>query len=265
MFPGHLVNYYGEVFSAVCLTLGSVRLATKKFTTGWALTVLAVLNTPALFIPFILVVLYLTWESRQIRYLILVPICLILLLLEAYIRTGSIFTEFQTYLSNDHGFQTILPYSGKTGYSYPFVFGVLSILLSFGKGLIFYCPGLLLIGWAWKLLSNPVERKILILWFLIVLGLVLAYASWWSWYGGWYWGPRFFLFASVPASWILAKLVHASRKSLLLCVVLPLFVTFSLWVGVNGIVFQQKTLDACTANSYALEFYAGTYRNSARS
>jgi hypothetical protein len=93
----------------------------------------------------------------------------------------------------------------------------------------------------------------LILWFLIVLGLVLAYASWWSWYGGWYWGPRFFLFASLPASWILAKLIHTGRKSLFLSVVLPLFVTFSLWVGVNGVVFQQKTLDVCIANNYALE------------
>jgi hypothetical protein len=131
--------------------------------------------------------------------------------------------------------------------------GVLSILLSFGKGLIFYCSGLLLIGWAWKHISHPIDRKMLILWSLIVLGLVLAYASWWSWYGGWYWGPRFFLFASVPASWILAKLIHASRKSLPLCVVLLCFLTFSIWVGVNGVVFQQKTLDACTADNYALE------------
>jgi hypothetical protein len=253
MFPGHLVNYYGEVFSVVCLTLGTVRLVKNKSTIGWVLLVLAVLNTPALFIPFFLIVLYLTWESKQVRYLILLPATLILLLLEGYIRNGSILAEFQTYLANDHGFHTILPYSGKAGYSYPFVLGVLSILLSFGKGLIFYCSGLLLIGWAWKHISHTIERKMLILWFIIVLGLVLAYASWWSWYGGWYWGPRFFLFASVPASWILAKLIHASQKTLLLCVVLLCFVTISLWVGVNGVVFQQKTLEACTADNYALE------------
>lgn len=253
MFPGHLLNYYGEVFSAVCLALGSVGLATNKSAIGWVLSVLAVLNTPALFIPFILIVLYLSWESKHVRYLILLPATLILLLLEGYIRMGSIYAEFQTYLANNHGFQTILPYSGRAGYSYPFALGVLSILLSFGKGLIFYCPGLLLIGWAWKHITHPIERKMLILWFFIVLGLVLAYASWWAWYGGWYWGPRFFLFASVPASWILAKLICASRKSLLLCVVLLCFMSFSLWVGVDGVVFQQKTLDACTANNYALE------------
>jgi hypothetical protein len=172
---------------------------------------------------------------------------------ESYLRTGNFITGFQTYLNLDHGFQTILPYSGKTGYSYPFVLGVLSILFSFGKGLVFYCPGLLLTWWVWKLSLDQVERKMLILWFLIVLGLILAYASWWSWYGGWFWGPRFFLFASVPATWILAKLVYSRYQSLGISVILPLLVSLSLWVGVDGIVFQQKTLEVCTANNYALE------------
>jgi hypothetical protein len=253
MFPGHLINYYGEVFSAVCLTMGSVALAINKKTIGWILSVLAVLNTPAMFIPFLLVVLYLTWESRQLRLLILLPATLILILIENYIHTGGILAVFRTYLASDHGFHTVLPYSGRAGYSYPFVLGVLSILLSFGKGLIFFCPGLLLIGWAWKHISNPIERKLLMLWSLIVLGLIAAYASWWSWYGGWYWGPRFFLFASVPASWMLAKLIHESKKSLLQNVLVLGLVTLSIWVGVNGIVFQQKTLDVCAADNYALE------------
>ncbi len=253
MFPGHLINYYGEVFSAVCLTLGSVALATNKSTIGWLLSIFAVLNTPAMFIPFILMVLYLTWESKQIRLLLLLPATVILLLFENYIHTDGILAIFRTYLTSDHGFHTVLPYSGRVGYSYPFVLGVLSILLSFGKGLIFYCCGLLLIGWAWKHISHPIERKLIILWSSIVLGLIIAYASWWSWYGGWYWGPRFFLFASVPAAWILAKLIHASKKSLLLSTVVLCMVTFSIWVGVNGVVFQQKTLDVCTADNYALE------------
>jgi hypothetical protein len=197
--------------------------------------------------------MYLTWESKQVRLLLLLPGALAVLLLENYIRSGSFIEVFQTYLAGNHGFQTILPYSGRIGYSYPFILGILSILLSFGKGLIFFCSGLLLIGWAWKHISDPVERKLLILWSIIVVGLIMAYASWWSWYGGWYWGPRFFLFASVPAAWILAKLIHASKKSLLLDVVLICLVTLSVWVGVNGIVFQQKTLDVCTADNYALE------------
>jgi hypothetical protein len=112
---------------------------------------------------------------------------------------------------------------------------------------------LILIGWAWKSIVNPVERKLLILWLIITLGLLLAYASWWAWYGGWYWGPRFFLFASLPAAWFLAKLVHSNNSSLLKNLVIAILITLSLWVGVNGIVFQQKTLDLCKENNFALE------------
>ncbi len=253
MFPNHLINYYGEVFSAVCLTLGTVSLVVRHSRLSWAFLILAVLNTPALLVAYSLVVLYMAWEAKQLRYLLLILLCILLMVGESYLRTGSILAGFQTYLDQDHGFVTALPFSGKTGYSYPFGLGFLSILFSFGKGIIFYCPGLLLFGWAWKHISNPVERKLLILWFLIVLGLILAYSSWWAWYGGWFWGPRFFLFACIPASWMLARLIHTPSKSFILTLLLPFLLTLSLWVGVNGVVFQQQTLDICTENNYALE------------
>jgi hypothetical protein len=253
MFPGHLINYYGEVFSAACLTLGTVGLAIRKDRAGWVCMFLAVLNTPALLIPFALVVVFITWENRQIRYLLLIPACIILMIFESYLRTGNLLVGFQTYLNQDHGYETLLPYSGKIGYSYPFVLGILSILLSFGKGLLFYCPGLLLIGFTWKFISDPVERKILIVWLLSVLGLILAYASWWAWYGGWFWGPRFFLFTSLPAAWILARLIHSNHQSLVIALALPILLTLSLWVGINGVVFQQYTLEVCTQNEHALE------------
>ena len=254
MFPAHLIDNYGEVFSAVCLTLGTVGLASKKQLTGWVLLILAVLNTPPLLVPLLFIVLYVTWESKKFRYLtIVVPVVLILMLAENYLRTNAITAVFRTYISQDHGYKTILPYSGGSGFSFPFIFGILSILFSFGKGLIFYCPGLLLIGWAWKTILDSVERKMIILWFLIVIGLILSYASWWAWYGGWFWGPRFFLFASVPASWILARLVYARKTSIVMSIVLLLCITLSFWVGADGVVFNQGSMAACTVNDYALE------------
>ncbi|GAP14114.1 hypothetical protein LARV_01877 [Longilinea arvoryzae] len=253
MIPNHLTSYYGEVFSAVFMTLGTAGIVTGRSRPGWIFLILAVLNTPALMIPFALVVGYLTWESRQLRYLSLIPICLVLMVGESFLRTGSLLAGFQTYLAQDHGYQTVLPYSGRTGYSYPFGLGILSILFSFGKGIFLFCPGLLLVVWALKSISNPSERRLLTLWLLIVLGLILAYAPWWAWYGGWFWGPRFFLFASVPASWMLAKLFHSENKSLPMILVLLILISGSLWVGVDGVVFQQKMLETCTANNYALE------------
>ena len=139
MFPGHLLDYYGEVFSAMFLALGMIGLA-KKDRIAWACMILAVLNTPALLVPFLFIVGCYTWTSKQLRYLTLVFICLLLIFLESRIRMGSYTAVFQTYLARDSGQKTLLPYSGIRGFSYPFHLGILSILLSFGKGLIFSAP-----------------------------------------------------------------------------------------------------------------------------
>ncbi len=254
VFPGHLIDFYGEVFSAVFLALGTAGLALKKNWLGWIFILLAVVNTPALSVAFALVVMYWTWQSRQLRYLALLPVCAGLIVLESWVRMGGLLTVFQVYVEQDHGWPTVLPYSGQAGYSYPFALGVLSIFLSFGKGLIFYFPGLILIGWVWKSVTDPLERRMLVLWLLIVLGLVVAYAPWWAWYGGWFWGPRFFLFASFPTAWILARLLHSEHLSLVQTLVVLLVLCLSFWVGINGVVFQQNTLDICSRNHHQFEY-----------
>jgi hypothetical protein len=48
---------------------------------------------------------------------------------------------------------------------------------------------------------------------LVVTGLVLVYAKWWAWYGGSSWGPCFFVFATVPASLLLAVRLHHVRDA----------------------------------------------------
>jgi hypothetical protein len=40
---------------------------------------------------------------------------------------------------------------------------------------------------------------------------------------------------------------------LVLSLLLFIITSLSLWVGINGVVFQQKTLEICTQNSHALE------------
>ena len=44
----------------------------------------------------------------------------------------------------EHGYRTYLPYSGQPGFSYPLLFGVVSLVFSFGKGILFFAPGLFL-------------------------------------------------------------------------------------------------------------------------
>lgn len=101
--------------------------------------------------------------------------------------------------------KTLMPYSGLPGFSYPIIFGLLSILFSFGKGLIFFVPALFLRKKLQVATTQDIDAIYVIDVFLVFsLGLLLTYARWYGWYGGQFWGPRFFLFTCVPAAMILA-------------------------------------------------------------
>ncbi|HYQ27795.1 MAG TPA: hypothetical protein VER04_11270, partial [Polyangiaceae bacterium] len=86
-----------------------------------------------------------------------------------------------------------------------------------------------------------------------LVGLILAYAKWWAWYGGWYWGPRFLLFGAVPASFALAAhLTWRDARLSARLALLPLL-AFSAWVAISGIVFDQRNMDICRERHYRLE------------
>jgi hypothetical protein len=228
---------------------------------GIASSILGVTNmpasTPALFLMLA--------DRAKGRYRLIhaawpIAICAGLMMIEFYLRRGD---PFSTGYEGDVGRKSILPYSGLPGFSYPFVFGVLSILFSFGKGLALFAPGL------WLMLKQTADglpdrlRQFQrhAVWFLA--GLVIVYAKWWAWPGGWFWGPRFFVFASIPAS--LALAVHLgdtragpSAKALTLAVL-----AWSTWVGIDGAVYGQNEMGICSAEAnveplcwYAPEFSA---------
>jgi hypothetical protein len=148
-----------------------------------------------------------------------------------------------------------MPYSGRPGFSYPLIFGVMSILLSFGKGVVFYAPGLLLPIRERDRESSGALRECYAMWMWFLAGLVLVYAKWWAWYGGWFWGPRFFLVGSLPASLALAvKLHNVKRLSLGALAALAAVLIWSIWIGIDGAVFDQAGLGGCMQDGYAVEF-----------
>jgi hypothetical protein len=172
------------------------------------------------------------------------------IMLEAWIRRGS---PFVTGYEDNHGVRTILPYSGRAGFSYPLLFGLLSILFSLGRGLVFFTPGLLL--WLSRRTRRLVreQRHLIVLMLLVVAGLILVYAKWWAWYGGLSWGPRFFVFAAVPASALLAvRLRHPGEAVWAILVILGVL-TLSTWVAVSGVITDPSEFAFCVENNYALE------------
>jgi hypothetical protein len=116
-------------------------------------------------------------ETLQQTFWLLVPIFLALLiyLWLNQMRSGSFFQS---------------GYAGE-GWTNRFDLGLFGLLFSSGRGLIFYSPLILLavpgLVLLWRQAFRP-EAALIVALFLLQLG---TYASWWSWEGGWAWGPRF--------------------------------------------------------------------------
>ena len=169
---------------------------------------------------------------------------------ESWLRRGG---PFVTGYEGNRGAETVLPFSSQPGFSYPFVLGILSILFSFGKGVFLFAPGLLLVPRRIAERAGA-ARAALMLWSLFLAGLVAVYSKWWAWYGGVFWGPRFFLFASIPASLALASWSMAHSGPRWRPWLASVAILWSCWVGVNGLVYRNYALDVCTSDHYTLEF-----------
>lgn len=250
MFPCHQMGYGGEVFTAMFVGVGILAINFKHSLWGWVCIILGVLNMPAAIIGLVCIILMKSLEERKWRYFLILLIAGGLYFVERWICQGRLAL---TGYEGNKGFSTMLPYSGLPGFSYPFFFGLISILFSFGKGIFFFAPGLLLS------VKNyiPAMKKELYttfkLWICFLAGLVIVYSKWWSWYGGWYWGPRFFLFASIPASLALAVRLSLKNKSFISNLFTLLVLALSFWVGINGVVFNQYSLNICVRDDYYLE------------
>jgi hypothetical protein len=254
MFPWHVTGFFAEVFHATCVGLGLALLATRRgpwAAFGGVLAAWGTANVPATAVGLAFAACVLCWHHRRLRYLALPALAAALILLENAVRRGD---PFAGGYAGEAGHRTALPYSGLPGFSYPLFFGLLSVLFSFGKGLVFFAPGLFA-----RYPEGPEPdagaRIVYRVWLAVVVGLVLVYARWWAWYGGAVWGPRFFLFASLPAALVLARWTaraaeHSTRANAFVLVA----VLLSCWVGLSGVVFAESGAERFWANDFALEY-----------
>ena len=251
MLPNSLTGFGAETFSAMTVGAGLAAWSAGRWKTGTVLLGVGVANLPASFVGLAFAMGWWAWRVKRIRALAPLVLSAGLWLLESTLRRKS---ALSTGYENDHGFQTLLPYSGRPGFSYPTFFGVLSLIFSFGKGLLFFAPGLFLaFGRGLEALRSVTQ--VLVLWMLYLAGMVLVYGTWWAWYGGFTWGPRFLTFASLPASLLLAAQVRRPPRALLAVTVVLAALVLSVWVGIDGQTFGRFAQTACTANHYYLESF----------
>src|SRR5260370_36009888 len=211
MMPSSLYGFGAEPLTVMAIATGLAAWSSGRWKTATALLGLGVANVPASIVGVALAMGWWGWRVKRIRALAPVVVGAGLWLLENLVRRNS---ALVTGYEGDHGFHTLLPYSGLPAFSYPIFFGVLSLLVSFGKGLLFFASGLVLAFGRGLDALRPV-RDTLVLWCLYLAGLVLAYGSWWAWYGGFTGGPRFLIFASRPAPLLLAAQVRRPPRRLL--------------------------------------------------
>lgn len=246
-----LRGYGAETFSATMVAVGIVALVTGRRLSGWAAIVIGVVNTPPALAGLAVIAVAELLRTKRLRCLAPLVAAVALIMLEAWIRRGG---PLATGYAGDHGVRTILPYSGRPGFSYPLLFGIASILFSFGRGLLFYMPGLLLwFGVETRRLAQSC-RSTIVLMLLFVAGLVLVYAKWWAWYGGFSWGPRFFTFAAIPASLLIAVRLQRPSVSVLSAGVTVVVLAASAWVSIAGAVADLEWFAKfCNQDNYALE------------
>jgi hypothetical protein len=251
MLPYSLTGFGAETFSTMTVGAGLAAWSTGRWKTGTVLLGVGVANVPASIVGLAFAMGWWAWRVKRFRAIAPLGLSAGLWVLESAVRRKS---ALSTGYENDHGFQTLLPYSGMPGFSYPTVFGVLSLLFSFGKGLLFFTPGLVLAFGRGLEALRPVGQ-VLVLWTLYLAGMVLVYGSWWAWYGGYAWGPRFLTFASLPASLLLAAQVRRPPRDLLPATLVIAVLLLSLWVGIDGETFGRYAQTTCTANHYYLESF----------
>ncbi|GAA3472818.1 hypothetical protein [Nonomuraea roseola] len=234
MFAHHQLGYNGEVFTAILVLIGTVALLGGRTRSAWLTVAVGVASTPAALPAMALMTAKWIWDVRRLRWVLAVCAAVALVMAEAWLRRGS---PLETgYEADNQGRRTIMPYSGLPGLSYPIFFGVLSLIFSFGKGLLFFAPGLFL-PVRQRLRHLAAGRQLYDLWLAFVIGLLLLYGMYWSWSGSSFWGPRYLLFAAVPAAFALAVRCYQSDASALADLVTVVVLGLSIWVGLNGAVF----------------------------
>ena len=250
MFPAAVRTLYGETATAILVAVGLLAvIAGEKNVVrlaGWSAAVLGIVNTPVLLPVFALVVVGLAIAKRSLWPLVAIAFAIALALIDLRLHTGG----FTSPYANDHGYTTVLPFSGRPGFSYPAFFGILGTCFRLGKGLLFFAPGLP--AFAKPSYRLPAPERTRLVWIAVVVGMVAIYCRWWAWYGGIFYGPRFFLFASVPASLAIAARLCTGARSLTGVALSIAALALSLWVGFTGSM-GVPVPSICTEDNYALE------------
>ncbi len=212
----YATHLFGEPLSALCLTAALWGLIVWRQQGGWgpvAIMGLALGLAVATNALYALVVLLfgLAWLAIAWRERRRLPEPGHWLALGLPLLLCAIFLLWYNDMRFGHPLDTGYHFAAGEGFSGPMLSGLYGLLLSPYRGIIYHQPLTLLalIGFAmlWRR-----QREIALLTGSISLLLVLAFAKWWIWWGGFAWGPRFLVpLAPYLTLWLLPLLAGKRR------------------------------------------------------
>ena len=256
MFGKHLEEFYGEVFTALTAGIGLALLAMGAFRRGTVVLILSAMNSPATIAGLGVAAVFLFFRERRAKFLCVPVLALLGVLAENWIRRG---TPLDMGYASEAGaaMPSLLPFAMQPGFTYPFLFGLLSLTLSFGKGIFFFAPGVLFLGFRGKKYTD--RDCVLYVWVAYTVGLLCLYANWWCWHGDRFWGPRYLLFAAILACFLLAEQLETQVLKGWRPLLVVLAVGLSVWVGASGVVFGQAQLDSLCGQHQFICWYIPEY------
>jgi hypothetical protein len=261
MLTVYAMGFNAEVFSATTVSAGLLMLVTAR---GRNIVLPALLiglggaNIPAQ-LPAIAVALAAgAWWFR--RWQVLVPVLAMLATIVADVRASTGHWGLSKYPNGETVVFEVLPWGTVVDFGYPLIFGLVAILFSFGRGLMFYVPTLAVAG------SRMPRETLVFRALMCVYGalLVVTYAKWWAWYGGVTFGPRFFLTLAVPGAIVCANALSTLTASPTVRRLALASTLLSTWVMFVGISFgiTPRTAARCIEDEYRLEllcWYSAEY------
>lgn len=214
-----------SILTAIGLIVGLTLVSQNKSWAGWTIVALGTALIPENLFALFLLSTFLYFK-RNVK----LPFASLALAATLYFF---IFTPFHTQSPSS---------------TYPFFFGLLAILLSFGKGLLFFAPGFFLF---------LIWRKRLDIQFLFVLdglsvftaGLILAYSASQKWAADTT-APQIFILACIPAAIILGLSLSNTHKKIWRNILLLLVTTMSFYAAAISMIFNFSQSPPCNTGDF---------------
>lgn len=133
-------------------------------------------------------------------------------------------------------------YGSEAGQFYPLqIWRTIPLLLgSLDKGLLIYCPILVLGFFGWRAFARQHRAEAILCGALLAVNLMAA-AAWHSWEGGWCWGPRF-LVPAIPLWLLPAAFLYEWRRSGKLRWTLAIAISISVVTQIPGVLVADREI-----------------------